>query len=863
MLTIDNARARRAWIWVILPLLMYTVAALIVTWPLARHLDIRAAGAGYGDSYEVTRHIWWAREALLDGHNPFNQRALVYPDGFMSWVQWSHPLQYLPGALLALVVSPLAAFNMVLIGTLVLNGMAAYWLGRALTRGATLAALLGGLVFLAFPTVQGHLSVGHLGIVSLYPLPLFALCLWRVVREDAGWRTVAWGALWFTLAALAYVSQLVYVLLPLIVWFAVGEALTGSQRIWQREVPLTHQPWARAAVMVALGGVLLIPFYAPLLTGAGHREMRDVHEPGRITYSADLLAVVSPSPFGPLDDLGLVPDYARDVLGTNSAEGSAYLGVVAVMLALVALRVRAMRVWLWVALGAWLLSLGPLLKWRDTPLTLRIEDIETHIALPWAAFQHLPLLDATRAPGRFNLLTALAISALFSVGAAHVLARLRRDGIRITVAVLLALIVLVEYQLFAPFATDDAAQPAYFRELAEVDGVRAVYNVPATHNLAAKYALYQQTLHHKPLIAGHALRRTIQDPALLAVLDRALLGGAHDVLPPISAGTVPALLAEAGADRVILHKQFVRDAGAAVARLREMLGDPEFEDARHAAFVVPPTVRSADHDLLFAASEDGWNAPLDLGAFTGAFLADRGEWHFTTPRDLYGELVIPAQGYAVPRQIAVHLDGNLIAGVWAAEGAVRVPVWTAPGYHTLAFEAVNGCTAYPFTVTCLAGRDCAALDPPLCVSAAFGAPTWEPFASAPALLDVPLDHGVRLRAFDVQRLDDPRAVRVHLFWDAKDALPESYALFVHVADPDSATPFAQATAYPALLTTDWDGGAQWVSDVVIPLDAGIPAGEYAINAGWFDPLSGKRLGVRGSRPWADAGIVALTTIMVE
>lgn len=863
MLTIDNARARRAWIWAILPLLVYTIAALAVTWPLARHLDTRAAGAGYGDSYEVTRHIWWAREALLDGHNPFDQRALVYPDGFMSWVQWSHPLQYLPGALLALVVSPLAAFNLALIGTLTLNGMTAYWLGGALTRGATLAALLGGLVFLAFPTVQGHLSVGHLGIVSLYPLPLFALCLWRVVREDAGWRTVVWGALWFALAALAYVSQVVYVLLPLVAWFAVGEALTGPQRIWRRGVPLAQQPWTRAALMVVLGGVLLIPFYAPLLTGAGRREMRGVHEPGRITYSADLLAAISPSPFGPLDDLGLVPDYARDVLGTNSAEGSAYLGVIAVILALVALRRRSLRVWLWVALGAWLLSLGPLLKWRDTPLTLRIEDVETHIALPWAAFQHLPLLDATRAPGRFNLVTALAISALVSVGAAHALARPRRVSVRIAVAVFLALVVLVEYQLFAPFATDDAAQPTYFRDLAEVEDVRAVYNVPATHNLAAKYALYQQTLHHKPLIAGHALRRTIQDPALLAVLDRALLGGTDDALPPIPAENVPALLSEAGVDRVVLHKQFVPDAGAALVRLREVLGDPEFEDARYAAFVVPPAGRSTNYDLLFAASDDGWSAPLDLGAFTGAFLAEHGEWYFTTPRDLYGELVIPAQGYAVPRQIAVRLDGDLIAGVWAAEGEVRVPLWAAPGYHTLAFEAVTGCTTYPFTLTCLVGRDCAALDPPLCVSAAFGAPAWEPFASTPALLDVPLDHGVRLRAYDVQLLDDPRAVRVRLFWDAADALPESYALFVHVADPDSAAPFAQATAYPALLTTNWDGGAQWVSDVVIPLDAGIPAGAYAINAGWFDPVSGARLGVHGSRPWAGAGIVALTTIAVE
>ena len=78
-----------------------------------------------------------------------------------------------------------------LVMILVLNGWSAYWLGLRLNGGSVWGALVGGLVLLAFPTVQGHLNVGHLGIASLYPVPLFALCLWRIVREDAGWRTAA------------------------------------------------------------------------------------------------------------------------------------------------------------------------------------------------------------------------------------------------------------------------------------------------------------------------------------------------------------------------------------------------------------------------------------------------------------------------------------------------------------------------------------------------------------------------------------------------------------------------------------------------------------------------------------------------
>ncbi len=205
-------RLRRALIWVVLPLLVYALAALVLTWPLARHLTAHAAGAGYGDTFEAIRGTWWTREALLEGHNPFRQTLLAYPRGFTSWLQFTHPLQYIPPAILALVVSPLTAVNLILLAVLVLNGTAAYWLGMHLGGRNPAATLVGGLVFMAFPAVQGHVSVTHLGMVELFPLPLFALCLWRVAREGAGWRTARWGAVWFALTALSYVSQITFIL---------------------------------------------------------------------------------------------------------------------------------------------------------------------------------------------------------------------------------------------------------------------------------------------------------------------------------------------------------------------------------------------------------------------------------------------------------------------------------------------------------------------------------------------------------------------------------------------------------------------------------------------------------------------------
>ena len=83
------------------------------------------------------------------------------------------------------------------------------------------------------------------------------------------------------------------------------------------------QPWARAVAMIALGGCCCSVLWAAA-DCAGRAEVEGLREPGRVTFSTDLLAFVSPSPFGVLGDAA--PDYARAAIGGNATEGAAYLG---------------------------------------------------------------------------------------------------------------------------------------------------------------------------------------------------------------------------------------------------------------------------------------------------------------------------------------------------------------------------------------------------------------------------------------------------------------------------------------------------------------------------------------------------------
>jgi hypothetical protein len=502
----------------------------------------------------------------------------------------------------------------------------------------------------------------------------------------------------------------------------------------------------------------------------------------------------------------------------------------------------------------------------------------------------LPVLEATRTPGRFNGATALAWGALVSIGAGaalrgfaprsplsdfeRIFARRGRGeefqghshtpvqagtAFQAGIALALGIVILVEYQLFWPFATLDAAQPGYFRDLAETDDVRAVLNVPINNPLAQMVAMYQQTIHGKAMIGGQLYRRTPQDPALLAVLGRATEGIEPDLMPPMRDEDVRYMLAQVGADRVIVHRLYLPDAEGAVTRLTTILGQPEYRDPYYEVFAVPQSESPPENaGLIFAASADGWSEVVEVGAFSGAFLSDSGEWYFYAPREMYGELVFRTQPYEIERKVGAWLDSHLIAAWWAEEGEVRLPLWFEAGFHTLRFAALDGCDPYPFTLTCFAG-DCAPLDPPACISVGFGMPEWVESDAALSPLDVWLDHGLRLRAYDVRVTG--RSVHVRLFWAADGSLPEGYALFAHVADPATAEPLAQYTGFPLIPVADW-GAAWWVSDVEIALPDDLPAGAYAINVGWFQPETGARIAVAGDGPGAAAGLVQVGIVDV-
>ncbi len=809
----------------------YFGIACLITFPLITQLSTHLAGFAYGDSTEMARHIWWYNHALRTGDSIFWQPNLGYPDGMEGVLLWAHPQQFFPAWLLAFLLPLPAAANLSILFYMALNGWAMYVLARHLFNGKRGPALLAGLVFMAAPTFQGHLGGGHAGLMVMWPVPLYIYALLRLEDEKRfrrirpystadptstslmtaspspswkggrGVRGFMLAVVFFVLSPGGHILQLIYGLLPITAVFLLWQ-------LWRRD-------WVgllRTILINVLGGLILLIFVLPIAQSTLETPAYTA-EGGYVRYSADLLSSVSPSFRNPLY-AGL--DYPRRVLGVNLEEGSSYVGLIAGTLAIVGLiftRHKAQSVgtrwWLLLALVAWLLSLGPLLKIFDTPISLQPDGYASYVTLPWAAVQKLPFFSLARTPGRFNFVLALAVAVLAGSGANWLLSR--RPIWQPTLLTVLMVMIAVDYQWYWPFPTIPAEIPTAVYSLAERDDIRAVLDIPWNNPVAAKNGLYLQTAHQQALVAGHVTRSTPVNPAKLTLLERTL---------------DPPLLKSVGADIVIAHKQYVDNLDFA----REQLGNPWYEDDVIAIFETPAT--------------------QDVPQFT-TLISNQS----AIERHVDSQIYVPAMGWvdlsgtltADRLDVELYLDQTLIQR-WQIDGIqhIHVPVPVeANTFHTVTLALNPPCPAYTDPSLACQTLQVEGLQPGDFIPAQF-----EP---------VQFERGVQLSHAQVSVAAQPGAsLVVRLDWMLTAALDENDIRFVHLLDA-SGQPVAQFDAPLGTLPAD----TRQVDLVMLELPDDLPVGTYRVYVGWYTYPDLTRFAVLSDVDGATDGLAWLGDIVME
>ena len=423
---------------------------LVMSWPLARDL----AHTGPLDRPDGRLNAWilaWAGEHVWrDPARVFQAPAfhplpdaLAFSENLLLPAAVVAPLQGLSG--------PVLAYNVALLGSLLLSGLGAYLLVRR-ASGDRLAAFFAGAYFAAGPHRWTRLSHLHAQVTVFLPLALLALDrFWeqRTLRRALlvglalalqGLASVYLGAI--TAAALAV---------------ATAVALLGGLR--PREL-------ARLAAGFLLAAVLLWPVMRPYLRMRAFEGQEFTLETVSI-YAASLpsYAAAGTAAWGWLTQRLLDPESIRDTL---------FPGVVVLVLGVIGLAAAPRRyraVALAASAVAVLFSLGP-----DTAFYRFLHE-------------HLVLVRGVRALARFALVPTLALSVLAGLALA--------GRSRLAVLAALALALVESQNLPLRLERYDGPSPAA-RTLAGRPG--AVLVLPLAENDTR--AMLDGLVHGRPLVNG-------------------------------------------------------------------------------------------------------------------------------------------------------------------------------------------------------------------------------------------------------------------------------------------------------------------------------------------------------------------------
>ena len=389
--------------------LLFSVAAVVQTWPLALHATkgIASTTSSWGwafDTYMSVWNLWWVNHALVELHtNPFHTDLLFFPQGTDLYLHTvgtvngvlSIPLQLVTGNLFL-------SWNVLALMFFVFSGLGMYALAYRVTHNHV-GALLSGYIFAFTPMVFVHFS-SHWHISTTWPIPLFILFLIRFQDTGRLREAVAAGILWalITYNNLEYATDAALFL---------GLFLAYWSFVYLRKRDWVHLPalWRGSALVggtwLALSAPLLIPTLLNVYSGEfvmpGNDEL----------WSADLASFVTPSPlWGPGTDP--VPDPAGvPHVPIGAMENTVYLGITPLILAglsVFAIRRTPRRVVFWTVVFLFFafMALGPYLY---------VEGTKT-FPLPYQILDQIPVIGDRRAPTRMIVFGIVGLAILAGTG---------------------------------------------------------------------------------------------------------------------------------------------------------------------------------------------------------------------------------------------------------------------------------------------------------------------------------------------------------------------------------------------------------------------------------------------------------------
>ncbi len=476
--------------------------AILLTWPLPKHLSTHLTASPAGDAGVYVWNLWVFRHELVErGRMPLYTTRLFPLSGEADLSLHNYTLA---SDMLAAPVIPrlglVRTFNILFLLQLAASGYAVFLLTRFLTK-RPVESWLAGAVFMASPVLTAR-SIGHFSLVAAAPLALFLLAVLCYRRDGRVRNAVAAGAIlgW---AGYSDAYFAVYCVMLAAIAFA-------DHFITWRSTTVPPGRRRRVAIHI-LDGVVLVQAAIAITLAIAHSEsvrIAGVHIRTSTIYTPMLILTIAAT-------LRVVlaagrqfrlPPFTRTRSALKFMAVTALVAAVVLSPLLAAFAKRAhegrfvspttewrssppgvdalsfvmpnptnkligepFRTWLnehrpdgvveyngsfsLVALGvailAWRIRRGAI-PWPwiagfafFTLLALgpfiHVAGVNTRVPGPWALFRYVPVIGLARSPSRFAIVASMGLSILFAFGLASLREHATRRRLVLTVGVAAAL----------------------------------------------------------------------------------------------------------------------------------------------------------------------------------------------------------------------------------------------------------------------------------------------------------------------------------------------------------------------------------------------------------------------------------------
>lgn len=294
---IASTTASRRFVSELLVILAFVAMTVAMTWPWVLHL--RDGVSDPGDPYLNAWIMWW--DYYQTFHDPVNlfHAPIFYPYQYtLAYSEHNYGIAMLFFPFYALGLRPLTAAGLATLLGFVISAYGAFRLARTLT-GSSGVAWVAGIVF-GFALYR-FATISHLNYLFAGWIPLTVEAIVLFMRRP-NWRRASWLGVAFTMNALTCIHWLILTLIPF--------ALTGAFLLTRFELWKNFQLWKRLAVVLALSGIVLLPFMLPYQRAAKLQgTVRRSEEAASFSaHAKDWLAATPMNKlwhgFGPVPDTG-------------------------------------------------------------------------------------------------------------------------------------------------------------------------------------------------------------------------------------------------------------------------------------------------------------------------------------------------------------------------------------------------------------------------------------------------------------------------------------------------------------------------------------------------------------------------------